>query len=291
MKKYLLISILIVISGCKDKSPQKFKTSNIKKTDNSLVDSSHNGKSELDMSKLIPFKYYQGPTIIPPLKPGDKVWGPVPLNKNWEVVNYAISTVKKIKEDKVLLYNMKSYFVVPGAILVKAVKPEVRLKRGATVLVSIGLSSEFAKVNAVKKKYAQVRLIMGKEEITKEVKLDSLKILDEKKYLPGSPVSFKNGRKWEYGQLIFADKKMASIIGFAGKVDYVPVTSLSPIPFTRTFPKNRWVWSPWYNSFQGCKVLKVINKGVGYLIEFSGKPIDKYNNPRIVSFSKVTFPK
>jgi hypothetical protein len=240
--------------------------------------------------KIRKFPYYDGVTMIPSFKKGEKVWTPVPVGGDWSIVNYAIATVVTVKESNVYLKCIGSEFIVPGAMIIPLKRPKKRIKKGMNLLVSMGLTSEWGKVQKTGKGEVLVGMVWAKEEVEKAVSLQNLMIMEDKKWSPGSPVVFKTGRKWEFGKLIHRSKTKTWIIGYAGKLEVINNSRVRVVSLSKVYRKKQRIWTPFYDLLEEARIIKRLNNGVGYLVEFTNRPKEKYRNPRTVSFARIVRP-
>ena len=237
-----------------------------------------------------PFPYFEGNTFVPSFKVGEKVWGPVPVAGAWDIVNYSISSVTKIKGSGVWLKANGTDFMVPGAMLHKVARPKKRLHPGAPVLCALSMSSEWGKVLKTTKGRVLVGMVWGKEEQKEEVAVENLLLLEDGKPNPGTPVVFQRGRSWEFGQLIHRNRSTSWIIGYAGKLIITKNHQVKLVALTVTHKVKHRVWSLWYDTLEEARIKKVIMGGAGYIISFPDRPPEKYRNPRVVSFARIVKP-
>ncbi|MGM0597829.1 MAG: hypothetical protein ACQES9_12410 [Myxococcota bacterium] len=284
----ILFSILQLACKKKEQPARKTKSKTPKKTtETKKPDFS---KPERKKEEIPVFTFYTGANEVPAFKKGEKVWSPVPVDNDWKIVNYSICDVKEIIGYNVLLKNGKTEFKVPGAILDKVKKTKKKFKKGDAVLVNLGMSSEWGKVQKVKKTSLVVAFLWANEVERKVVKPEMVKILPDKKAVPGAPLIYKKNKKWKFGQLIYSIEGKTCLIGFAGKLEFIDNHNIHYQKYSRKFSLKKRVWIPWLNYLEEGKILKILPEGVGYEVLYFNHPRAKFRNPRKLSFARVVKP-
>ncbi len=237
-----------------------------------------------------PFPWFGASATVPAVKPGERVWSPVPVGGAWDIVNYSIATVEKVRESRVHLNASGVSFVVPGVMVQPFRRPKGRIKKGDTVLTAVSMSSEWGKVTGTTRGKVLVSMVWAREIRKEEVPVERVLLLDGKKPVPGMPVVFSSARSWEFGLLIHRTRARSLIIGYAGKLVNTRNDNVRLVPVGVRHPMRGRVWTLWYATMEEARIEKVLDGGTGYLVRFPERPAEPYRNPRLVSFARIVKP-
>ncbi|MBN2725704.1 MAG: hypothetical protein JXR95_16690 [Deltaproteobacteria bacterium] len=292
MKWFLYFSVLIFFACQTKDKPRKSNSTEVSKRRDpaiSVLKKKLNSKlaNQRELSRKFPF--YEGSTTLPQVKPGDMVWGPVPLSDGWDIVNYGICRISAITESMVKCNAGNLSFWVPGAILVK-VENKGKIKKNQLVLASIGLSSEWGTVVRSRSKNSTVRLYIGSGEKIRELPNEFLRSFKNKVPVHGYPVFYKKRGRWFNGALLSKWAGGNYVIGFGGQIIKVDRSNLILLDFKKKYNKGAWIWAPYMDALEEARIIRVMYGGAFFQVEFSGRNKISGHNPRYLRLTQITSP-
>jgi hypothetical protein len=99
----------------------------------------------------------------------------------------------------------------------------------------------------------------------------------------GTPIGYKDGKKWRAAKLIHMGKKQSWVAAFAGKPKQVPTDSIKAVD-VKKYKKGDKVWASFAGTFKPATVTGVMEEGVKYQVKF-----DKWGDTE-VSLAEITAP-
>jgi len=232
-----------------------------------------------------PFPWRAGADVIPSFAPQSRVWAPTPIGRTWDVVNFAVATVHRVEGNQVVLRAGQLEFTVPAAVLLPVRSPG-KLAGGTPVLAAMGLTGEWAKVVESTDQAVTVHLVFAQEVVARTLAPDAVLPLDKKG--PGSPVAVWRQNGAEFGMLIYLDGERAGVIGYAGRLDWVPAAQVRFVPLDIALKKNVSLMSPYADRLEEVRVLEVLENGAAARVLFVSRPEEPGINPRVVPYARLT---